>query len=147
MNKNRKAYFNYEIRDTVEAGVVLTGAEAKSVKDNRVNIGNAFVREMKGELWLINADIAKYKFSGDMKYDNTRSRKLLVSRQEREQLVAKSKQGGLTLVPLKIYVKRGLVKVLIGLAKGRKRHEKKLREKERDLKRSLHTEKRKYMVK
>lgn len=147
MNKNRKAYFNYEIKDTLEAGVVLTGAEAKSVKDNRANIGNAFVREMSGELWLINADIARYKFSGDAKYDNTRSRKLLVRKNQREQLISKSRQGGLTIVPLKIYAKRGLVKVLIGLAKGRKRHEKKLREKERDLERSLHTEKRKYMVK
>jgi SsrA-binding protein len=147
MNRNRKAYFNYEIKDTLEAGVVLTGAEAKSVKDNRVDIKDAFVRELGGELWLINANIARWKFSGDVKYDATRSRKLLVKRHEKESLVSKTKQGGLTLVPLKIYVKRGLVKVLVGIARGKKRYEKKLKEKERDLERSLHREKREYMVK
>jgi SsrA-binding protein len=147
MNRNRKAYFNYEIKDTLEAGIMLTGAEAKSVKDNRVDIKDAFVRELGGELWLINADIARWKFSGDAKYDSTRSRKLLVKRHEKETLVSKTKQGGLTLVPLKIYVKRGLVKVLIGIARGKKRYEKKLKEKERDLERSLHRERREYMVK
>jgi SsrA-binding protein len=147
MNKNRKAYFNYDIKDTVEAGVVLTGAEAKSVKDNRVDIKDAFVRQLGGELWLINANIARYKFSGDIKYDPTRSRKLLVKRHEMESLISKTKQGGLTLIPLKIYSKRGLVKVLVGIARGKKIHEKRLRQKERDLERSLDREKREYMVK
>ena len=144
--KNKKALRNYEVKDTLEAGVVLTGAEVKSVKDNRVNISDAYVKEMSGELWLINADIARYKFSGDENYDSTRSRKLLVKRGEMESLVSKTKQGGLTIIPLKIYVNRGLVKVLIGIGRGRKRHEKKLRDKERDLERSLHREKRKHMV-
>src|SRR5690606_16930419 len=133
MAVNRKAQRNYEIKDTVEAGVVLTGAEVKSVKDNRVVLSDAFVKEDGGELWLINADIAKYKYMGDSDYDPTRSRKLLVKKHEKEFLVSKTKQGGLTIVPLKIYSTRGLVKVLIGIGRGRKVREKKMREKERDL--------------
>ncbi len=146
MAVNRKARRNYEVKDTLEAGIVLTGAEVKSVKENRVVLSDAFVKEMGGQLWLINADIARYKYMGDADYDPTRSRKLLVKKREKEMLVSKTKQGGLTIIPLKMYVTRGLVKVEIGIGKGRKVHEKRAVEKERDLERDLHREKRRHMI-
>jgi SsrA-binding protein len=146
MIKNKKAYFNYEILETLEAGIVLKGHEVKAVKDKRVNIENAHIRVMNDELWLINADIQRYKYYDDDDYDSTRSRKLLVKRREINWLLSKSKQGRLTIIPLKIYVTRNKIKLMIGLAKGKKKHEKKNVQKERDLDRELHREKRKYMV-
>ncbi|MCK9368895.1 SsrA-binding protein SmpB [Candidatus Dojkabacteria bacterium] len=146
MIENKKARLNYEVKETLEAGLVLTGAEVKAIRDNRINISESFVKVLGGEMYLINADIAKYKFSSDDRYDSTRSRKLLVHKKEMEMLNSKSKQGGLTLVPLKIFFEHGRAKVLIGLARGRKRFEKKNKLKERDLERELHLEKRKYMV-
>ncbi len=144
---NKKAYRNYEIKETLEAGIILTGAEVKSVRDSRVVMGDSYVKVLNGELWLINTDIAKYKYSGDIEYDATRSRKLLVKRSQIEMLQSKTKQGNLTIVPLKMYFTRGKAKVLIGMARGKKIAEKKLLEKERDLERELHREKRKYVVK
>lgn len=146
MVENKKAHRSYEVKDTLEAGIALTGAEVKSIRDNRVNISNAFVKVMGGELWLINAEITKYKYSSLERYDSTRSRKLLVKRNELNSLQSKSKQGGLTLIPLKLYFVRGRAKVLIALARGRKAYEKKALEKERSLEREFHREKRKYMV-
>lgn len=144
---NKKAQFNYDIKDTLEAGIVLTGGEVKSIRDNRVDLKNSFVKVINSELWLVNADIARYKFDSDPTYNPTRSRKLLVHRVELEQLNSKSKQWGGTLVPLKMYFKRGRVKLLVGIGRGRKVREKKLLEKERDLDRDLNREKLKYMVK
>lgn len=146
MVSNKKGLRNYEIKDSIEAGLVLTGAEVKSVRDNRINISDAFVKVMNNELWLINADISKYKYSNLEKYDSTKSRKLLVHREELNWLNSKSKQGGLTIIPTKVYFKNGRVKVLISLARGRKSYEKKAKEKERILDRELHRENRKYMV-
>lgn len=146
MISNKKGLRNYDVGDTLEAGIALTGAEVKSVRDNRMNISDSYVKVLNNELWLINADISKYKFSNLDRYDSTRSRKLLVHREELTKLLSKSKQGGLTLIPTKVYFVRGRVKVLIGLAKGRKTYEKKAKEKERTLDRELHREKRKYMI-
>lgn len=146
MVANKKGLRNYEVKDGIEAGVVLTGAEVKSIRDNRVNLGNAYVKVIGGELWLVNADIAKYQFSSDEKYDPARSRKLLVRKGQLLNLQSKSKQGGLTIIPMKMYFNRGKVKVLIGLGRGRKGYEKKLKEKERDLNREFHREKRESMI-
>lgn len=145
--KNKKAFFDYEILDTFEAGVVLTGAEVKSIKNSQIVLQDSFVRSDNGELWLWNANIPRYKFSSDDEYDPHRSRKLLLKRKEIDKLESKVKQGRLTIVPLKVYLLRGKVKVEIGLARGRKRHDKKNKRKEEDLKRELHREKRKHMVK
>lgn len=146
MIKNKKAYFNYEILETLEAGIVLTGAEVKSVKENRANIEDAHVKVINDELWLVNADISMYKHAFDPDYDSRRSRKLLVKRKQRERLESKVKQGRLTIVATKMYVTRGKIKVAISLAKGKKAHEKKAQQKEKTLERELHRDKRTYMV-
>lgn len=143
---NKKASFNYEILETLEAGVVLTGAEVKSIKSGRANIGDAYVKVINNELWLVNADIPKYQFTTDKNYDSARSKKLLVNRVQLAKLENKMKQGNLTLIPVSIYTVRGMIKVEVGLAKGRKYHEKREREKERDLDRELHIENRKYVI-
>lgn len=143
---NKKALFNYEILERFEAGVVLSGAEVKSIRDGRCNLGDSYVKILSGELWLINTDIPRYKYDGSLEYDSARSRKLLVSKRELEYIASKIKQGNLTLVPLSMYSKGSRIKVEVGLGRGKKRYEKKLREKERDLERELHTEKRKYMI-
>jgi SsrA-binding protein len=143
---NKKAYRNYNIEETFEAGIVLTGAEVKSVRSRRCNLSNAYVKFMGDELWLINADIAKYKYDGSEQYDSRRRRKLLLSRKEIEYLKGKIKQSRLTLVPLSIYTTRGLIKVEVGLGKGKKKYQKKEIEKERDVKRQMARIKREHMI-
>lgn len=143
---NKKAHFNYEIHERLEAGIVLTGAEVKSIRDGRCNLGDSFVKIINNEVWLVNADIPKYKYDGSDDYDSARSRKLLISRDEIIYLESKMKQGNMTLVPLSVYSKAGNIKVEVGVARGKKRYEKKLLEKERTLEKELLLEKRKYMV-
>jgi len=144
--RNKKAYFNYDISDPFEAGVVLTGAEVKSVKSGRINLNNAYVRILGGELWLVNADISRYKFDGSENYDPRRSRKLLVKKKELVSIESNLKQSSQTLIPLSVYTTRGKVKVEVGYGRGKKRYEKKAREKERDMERDLLHQKRKYMI-
>ena len=144
--KNKKAFFNYEISDTFEAGIVLAGAEVKSIKDGRINLSDSYVKILGGELWLVNADIPKYRYDGSSDYEPKRSRKLLVKGKELVGIDSKLKQKNLTLIPLSVYTTRGKIKVEVGFGKGRKRHEKKAREKERDLNRELLYERRKHMV-
>ena len=143
---NKKASFNYEILESLEAGVILTGAEVKSIKTGRLNLGDAYVKVINNELWLVKADIPKYKYTSDKNYDNARSRKLLVNHAQLERLQSKIKQGNLTLVPLSVYTVHGLIKVEVGLARGKKYHEKREKEKERDMDRDLQYESKKYMV-
>ena len=143
---NKKASFNYEILESLEAGVILTGSEVKSIKTGRLNLGDAYVKVINNELWLVNADIPKYKYTSDKNYDNARSRKLLVNHAQLERLQSKIKQGNLTLVPLSVYTVHGLIKVEVGLARGKKYHEKREKEKERDMDRDLQYESKKYMV-
>jgi SsrA-binding protein len=143
---NKKASFNYEILESLEAGVILTGAEVKSIKSGRANIGDAYVKVLNNELWLVNANIPKYEFASDKNYDPARSKKLLINRVQLDRLESKMKQGNLTLIPVSLYTVRGMIKVEVGLAKGRKYHEKREREKERDLDRELHYESKKYVV-
>lgn len=143
---NKKALYNYEILEQFEAGIVLTGSEVKAIRDSRCNLGDAFVKIISNELWLVNVDIPKYKYDGSSDYDSARSRKLLVKKGELTYLESKMKQGNLTLIPLSVYSKGRNIKVEVGLARGKKRYEKKLQEKERDLNRELLLEKRKYMI-
>ena len=144
--QNKKAFHNYEVVSRFEAGVVLAGYEVKSIRDGRCNLGDAYVKILSNELWLVNADIARYKYNGSDDYDSTRSRKLLVSKRELYALESKLKQGNLTLIPLSIYSVGNRIKVEVGVCKGLKRFEKKIREKERVLEMELHREKRKYMI-
>lgn len=143
---NKKALYNYEILERFEAGIVLTGSEVKAIKDSRCNLGDAFVKVLSNELWLVNGDIPKYKYDGSSDYDSARSRKLLVKKKELTYFESKMKQGNLTLIPLSVYSKGRKIKVEVGLARGKKRYEKKLQEKQRDLDRELLLEKRKYMI-
>lgn len=144
--RNKKASFNYEIVDTFEAGIVLTGAEVKSIKSGRATLSDGYVKIVGGELWLVNADIPKYKYDGSMDYDPKRSRKLLVKSKELVKIESELKQHNYTLIPVSVYTTRGKIKVEVGFGKGRKKHEKKAREKQKDMDRELMYEKRKYMV-
>jgi len=143
---NKKAFHNYTVQERFEAGVVLTGAEVKSIKGGRCNLSDAYVKFLSSEPYLVNADIAKYTHSGSSDYDSRRSRKLLLSKKEIEYFQSKVKQGGYTLVPLSVYTTRGLIKVEVGLVKGKRKYEKKRVEKDRDVKREMARIKRKHMV-
>ncbi len=145
--KNRKAFFDYEVLDTLEVGIVLQGHEVKSVKEGQVSLKDSYVVVQDGELFLINATISKYRYAGDISYDPQRSRKLLASKKEIISLSSKVQQKKLTMVPLKIYTKGKNIKVEIGLVKGKKKYEKKESIKQRDLDRELHREKRKFVGK
>ncbi len=138
---NRKAYHNYYVGDTIEAGIALTGSEIKSIRLGRVSLGDAYVRPEGGELWLVNAHIARYEASSYMGHEPTRPRKLLLHRKEINNLASKVAEKGLTLVATKIYLKKGIAKVEIALAKGKKLYDKReaitRREVERELARTV----------
>ena len=138
---NRKAYHNYHLEDGVEAGIVLTGTEIKSIRVGRVSLGDAFVRPEAGELWLVNAHIARYEASGYVSHEPTRPRKLLLHRNQINSLTSKVSERGLTLVPLKVYIKDSIAKVEVALGKGKKLHDKResiaRREIEREMRRVI----------
>ena len=131
--ENRKARFNYEIGDTFEAGIALTGSEVKSLRSGKANIGDSYASDEGGELYLINAHIAEYTQAGRANHAPTRPRKLLLHRKEIGKLAGAIQREGMTVVPLKLYFnQRGIAKVLLGLAKGKKLHDKRETEKRRD---------------
>lgn len=138
--KNKKAFFDYEITDTFEAGVILTGPEVKSVKAGNVSLKESYAVAKDSEIFLLNAHISPYAFASDIEMDPTRSRKLLLKSKEIHSLTGKIKEKGLTLIPTKIYLKRGLVKVELGLGKGKKKYEKKEKIKARDIERDINRE-------
>jgi len=121
---NRKAYHNYYIQDSVEAGITLTGTEIKSIRAGRVSLVEAYVKPEGKELWLLNAHIARYEAGSYMSHSPTRPRKLLLHRKEINSLTSKVREKGLTLVPLKLYIKDSRAKVEIALAKGKKLYDK-----------------------
>ncbi|MDV2990963.1 MAG: SsrA-binding protein [Chroococcidiopsis sp. SAG 2025] len=125
LSDNRKARFLYDILETYEAGLQLMGTEVKSIRAGKVNLQDGYALIRNGEAWLINVHISPYTSSSQyFNHDPRRTRKLLLHRQEIRKLIGKVEQQGLTLVPLKLYLKRGLVKISIGLAKGKKLHDK-----------------------
>lgn len=135
---NRKAYHDYFIDETIEAGLVLTGTEIKSVRDGRVNLRDAFAKVENDEAWLWNAHISAYDHAG--RYFNhtpTRSRKLLLHKDEIRRLAMKSQAKGLTLVPLRMYLKKGRAKVEVGLARGKKLYDKREALAEREANREI----------
>ena len=138
---NRKAYHNYFIQDSIEAGISLTGTEIKSLRSGRVSLGEAYVRPEAGELWLVNAHIARYEAASRLSHEPRRPRKLLLHRKEINKLSSRIAEKGLTLVPLRIYLKDHLAKVQIALAKGKKLYDKResitRREVEREMGRTL----------
>jgi SsrA-binding protein len=143
---NKKAYRNYSIEDSFEAGIVLTGAEVKSIRSGRCNLSDAYVKFLSDELWLVNADIARYTHDGREEYDSNRSRKLLLKKKEIDDLRVKVRQSRYTLIPLSVYTTRNLIKVQVGLGKGKREYQKKNVEKDRDVKREMARIKRKHMV-
>lgn len=139
--QNKKARHDYTIVDTVEAGIVLTGTEIKSVRAARINLKDGFAQIRKGEAWLNNVHIAPYDEGNIWNQDPTRTRKLLLRRKQIDSLENEVKGTGMTLVPLKVYIKDGFAKVLIGLVKGKhdydKRESIKRREQNRDIARTM----------
>jgi len=138
---NRKAYHNYHIGESIEAGIVLTGTEIKSIRSGRVSLGDAYVKPDAGELWLLNAHIARYEAGSYMSHEPTRPRKLLLHRKEIDSLASKIQEKGLTLVPLKLYIKDSIAKLEIAPAKGKKLYDKRetiaRRETDREIGRAL----------
>ena len=138
---NRKAYHNYHLSDSVEAGIALTGTEIKSIRAGRVNLGDAYVKPEGRELWLVNAHIARYEAGSYLSHEPTRPRKLLVHRKQIDNLTSKVQEKGLTLVPVRLYIKDSIAKVEVALAKGKKLHDKRetivRRETEREIERAI----------
>jgi SsrA-binding protein len=131
---NRKARFEYDILDRVEAGLVLLGTEIKAIREGHANLSDAYARPEDGELWLVNAHISQYSAGGVNSHDPKRPRKLLLHKEQIKRLSSEVLERRLTVVPLRLYLKRHRAKVELGLARGRKRHDKRraLIEKERE---------------
>ncbi len=134
---NRKAYHDYFLEDTYEAGIVLTGTEIKSVRAARVNLRDGFVQVKDGEAWLINVHISPYDFGNRENHEPRRERKLLLHRQEIRKLQSKVSERGWTIVPLRMYIKDGRAKVEIALVRGKRLYDKKDAIAERDADREL----------
>ena len=117
---NRKAYHNYHLSDPVEAGIALTGTEIKSIREGKVSLAEAYVRPEKGELWLLNAHIARYDPGSYMGHDPVRPRKLLLHRKEIVLLESKVAEKGLTLIPTRLYLKDSYAKLEVSLGRGKK---------------------------
>lgn len=136
--KNKKARYDYEILDSLEAGIALKGYEVKSIREGKVSIKEAYAKIISGELWLVGANITRFKNFTGKDYDPTRSRKLLVKKSELNKLIGKVKEKGLTLVPLSLYLKNNkLVKVEIGVGRGKKKFDKRETIKKRQIDREV----------
>ncbi|ADK69097.1 SsrA-binding protein SmpB [Mycoplasma mycoides subsp. mycoides] len=134
--KNKKAYFNYEIIQTYQAGIVLNGPEIKSIRNHDVSINEAFVLIRKKEIYILNMNVKKYQFANYIKgLEETRTRKLLLHKKEIIKILNKIKQENLTIIPVKLYFKNDYVKLEIALAKGKKLHDKRQTIKKRDTER------------
>jgi SsrA-binding protein len=134
---NRKARFNYHIEDTVEAGLVLTGTEIKSIRDGKVSLQDAYATIEDGEAWVYNMHVAPYEQGNRFNVDSRRTRKLLLHRDEIRRLYGKVQQKGLTLIPTAIYLKNGFAKLELGVAQGKKLYDKREAIADRDRKREL----------
>lgn len=134
---NRKANFEYEILNKYEAGIVILGTEVKSLREGKVNLQEAYGRIIKNEVWIINSHINEYRFGNINNHEPLRNRKLLLNKREIRKIKQQLEEKGLTLVPLKIYFKDSLVKVEIGIARGKKLYDKRQSIKKRDIERNL----------
>jgi SsrA-binding protein len=139
--RNRKARHEYELLEKVEAGIVLTGTEVKSLRNGKANLEDAYAEVDRDEVWLLGCDIPEYLQANRMNHVPKRKRKLLLHRREIDKLAAKSNEKGLTLVPLSLYFKKGMAKVELSIARGRKTYDKreaiKKQEAKRDIDRAL----------
>jgi SsrA-binding protein len=141
---NRKAYHDYHVLESVEAGIMLSGPEIKSVRSGAVNLRDSYVRIERGEAWLYNVHIARYNPANRYNLEPTRPRKLLLHKREIQELAREVQSKGLTLVPLKLYLKDDLAKVEVGLVRGKRQYDKReaeaKREAERDIARAMRRE-------
>ncbi|MBT3362998.1 MAG: SsrA-binding protein SmpB [Chloroflexi bacterium] len=141
ISNNRKAFYDYNILERIEAGLVLTGTEIKSIREGTVNIRDAYVRPDDNEMWLYSAHISHYDKGNRYNHEPSRPRKLLLHRREIRNLTAKVREKGLTIVVLKLYIKGGVAKIEVGLAKGKKVYDKRQsiakRDSDRDMARTL----------
>ena len=139
--QNKKASHDYHILETVEAGMVLTGTEIKSIRKSRINLKDGFAQIKNNQAWLLNMHVSPYDQGNQFNHDPLRNRKLLLHKKEITQLAAKVANKGITLVPLKVYIKNGFAKVLIGVAQGKHDYDKretiKRRDQEREIRRTL----------
>jgi len=138
---NRKAYHNYHIGESVEAGIALTGTEIKSLRAGRASLSDAYVRPEAGELWLVNAHIARYEAGGYLSHEPKRPRKLLLHRKQIDSLTSRVVERGFTLIPVRLYIKDSLAKVEVALGKGKKLYDKReaiaRHETEREIERAI----------
>ncbi|MBI4126946.1 MAG: SsrA-binding protein SmpB [Deltaproteobacteria bacterium] len=137
ITKNKKALFNYHVVERFEAGVMLTGSEVKSVRDGKINLVDAYATIRNGEVFLHKANISPYPPAAGLNHEPTRVRKLLLHRHEIEQLTGALTQKGFTLIPLSVYFKEGKAKVELGLAHGKKQHDKRADMKKREANRTI----------
>ncbi|MCE1195827.1 SsrA-binding protein SmpB [bacterium] len=137
---NRRARFDYSVEESFECGIELRGTEVKSIKDGRVSFPDAYAEVRDAEVWLKNFRIAEYTFSSVFSHDPDRPKKLLLHAQEIKRIDRKVREKGFTLIPLTIYLKKGLIKIELGLCKGKKAFDKRADIKERDVERDLRRE-------
>lgn len=135
--QNRKAHFDYEITDTLETGIVLTGTEIKSIRLGKANLKDSYAIVRNHELYILNMHISSYEQGNRFNHEETRTRKLLAHKEEIGKLEEKIKLDGFTLVPLKLYFKKGNAKILLGLAKGKKNYDKRETIKKKDMDRQV----------
>ncbi len=142
--KNKKARFEYEILDVYEAGIVLKGTEVKSIRQKKVSIQESYARIHNGEVFLVGMNISTYEMGNRFNHEPVRDRKLLMHRHEIRKLIGKLKEKGYTLVPLRMYIKNGKVKIEIGLGRGKAVYDKKKSIQEKDMKRDLQRDMKNY---
>lgn len=135
--QNRKARHDYSVSDTIEAGMVLQGTEIKAIRAGRMNLKDGFAKVRNGEVFLHNVHISPYEQGNQFNHEPLRTRKLLMKRKQIERLIGETKTPGVTLVPLKVYIKNGYAKVLIGVAKGKKNYDKREDLKRKDINRDI----------
>ncbi len=144
---NRKARYEYEITDSIEAGLVLVGSEVKSLRSGRANLSDAYARVIKGEIWIIGMHISPYKEATIQNHDPLRERKLLLHRNEIKKLSRKVEEKGFTLIPLRMYFKNNRVKVELGVARGKRQYDKKVAIAQKDARREIEREQKKFKFK
>ncbi|RBP91372.1 SsrA-binding protein [Cytobacillus firmus] len=135
--QNKKAYHDYAIEETYEAGIVLQGTEIKSIRAGKVNLKDSYARIQNNEIYLFGMHVSPYEQGNRYNHDPLRTRKLLLHRKEISKLIGESKEVGYSIVPLKMYLKNGYAKVLIGLARGKKRYDKREDLKKKEAKREV----------
>ena len=135
--ENRKARHDYTVLETIECGIVLTGTEVKSVRHGEVSLSGSYGAVLKGELWLVGADIAAYRFGNRFNHEPKSMRKLLVHAKELRDLQLKTEAKGLTLIPLKVFLKNGRIKVDLGVCRGKQLHDKRDALKKKAMRRDL----------